>query len=224
MIEHFVQFYENDAYLANQVAGFIRAGLQAGDAAIVIATKSRRDDLQKRLSADVSRAPEQRPRVEPYVPLDAAETLATFMVDGLPDERRFADVMGRVLKRAAASGNGRLRVYGEMVGLLSTNGKHGAAIRLEELWNELAKVHPFSLFCAYPMRAFAGEADGDAFLRICNVHSRVCPAESYTPPANAHEHYRTIALLQQKAIALETEVARRKELEKTLQRTRGGVT
>lgn len=224
MIEHFVQFYENDAYLANQVAGFIRTGLQAGDAAIVITTPQRRQNLEKRLSPDVSRAPTQRPLAELYVALDAAETLAKFMVDGLPDERRFADVMGPVLKRAAASGNGRLRVFGEMVNLAAANAGHEAAIRLEEFWNNLAKIHSFSLFCAYPMRAFAGEADGDAFLRICNEHSRVCPAESYTPPANAHEHYRTIALLQQKAIALETEVARRKELEKALQRSRGGVT
>ena len=31
MIEHFVQFYENDAYLFNQVTGFIRASLRDGD-------------------------------------------------------------------------------------------------------------------------------------------------------------------------------------------------
>lgn len=68
------------------------------------------------------------------------------------------------------------------------------------------------------MAAFPRKADGIAFLRTCNEHLRVCPAESYTPPANAHQHYRTIAMLQQKAIALETEVAHRKQLEKALQR------
>lgn len=218
MIEHFVQFYEDDAYLVNQVTGFIRAGLQAGDAAIVIATEPHRDDLEKRLRADVSRNAAQYPRAEHYVALDAADTLSKFMLDGRPDERRFANFMGPVLKRAADCGNGRLRVFGEMVGLLSMNGKHEAAIRLEELWSELAKIHSFSLFCAYPMVAFPRKADGDAFLRICDEHSRVCPAESCTPPANAHQHYRTIALLQQKALALETEVAHRKELEKALGR------
>ncbi len=75
-----------------------------------------------------------------------------------------------------------------------------------------------SIFCGYQIGAFAREADGDAFRRVCNAHSRVSPAESYTPPANAHEHYRAIAMLQQKALALETELAHRKELERVLHR------
>ena len=67
-------------------------------------------------------------------------------------------------------------------------------------------------------------ADGRAFLRVCNAHSRVSLAESYTTPANAHEHFRTIAMLQQKAVALETELAHRKELEKALQRRENELT
>ena len=209
MIEHFVQFYEGDAYLVNQVTGFIRAGLQAGDAVIVIATKPHHHDLERRLRVDVSRAAAQRPGAEPYVALDAVDTLSKFLVDGRPDERRFTELIGPIVKRATDYGNGRVRVFGEMVGLLSANGQHEAAIRLEELWNNLAKNHSFSLFCAYPMHAFPGEADGDPFLTICNKHSRVGPTESYTPPANAQEHFRTIATLQQKAVALEIEVAHR---------------
>jgi hypothetical protein len=218
MTEHFVQFYENDAYLVNRVADFVRAGLQAGDAAIVIATKPHRDDLEKRLRADVSRVAAQRPHADRYVALDAADTLPKFIVDGEPDEGRFTALFEPIFKRATDSGNGRVRVFGEIVGLLCSEGKHQAAIRLEEFWNNFAKIHAVSLFCAYPIRTFPREADGAAFLTICNEHSRVGPAESYTPPANAQEHFRTIALLQQKAVALETEVAHRKHIEKALQR------
>jgi len=216
MIEHFVQFYENDTYLVNQVAGFIRAGLQAGDAAIVIATKPHRDDLENRLRADTSSIAAQRPHGDQYVALDAADTLSKFLVDGQPDEERFTDLLAPILKRTTDGGSGRVQVFGEMVGLLCTDGKHKAAIRVEELWNNLAKIHSFSLYCAYPMRAFPRAVDGGPFLAICNEHSRVGPAESYTPPANAHEHFRTIAVLQQKAIALETEVAHRRDIEKAL--------
>lgn len=206
MIEHFVQFYEDDAFVVTQVASFIRAGLQAGDAVIVIATKPHRDDLERRLRADVARAAIHR---EHYVALDAADTLSQITVDGQPDEARFTELIWPIVKRATQHGNGRVRVFGEMVGLLSANGEHEAAIRLEAFWNTLARIHPMSIFCAYPMHAFPREADGAPFLAICNEHSRVGPAESYTPPVNAHEHFRTIATLQQQVNALKTEVAHR---------------
>jgi hypothetical protein len=213
MIEHFVQFYEDDAYLVNQVAAFIRSGLRAGDAAIVIGTKPHRDDLEKRLKADVARAAAQRPAGEYYVALDSADMLSQFMVDGRLDEARFTGLMVPILKRATDSGNGRVRVFGEMVGMLCMEGRHDTAVRLEEFWNDLAGIHSFSLFCAYPMRAFPKAADGAPFLRICDEHARVSPAESYKPPANAHEHFRTIAVLQQKAVALENQMADRKSVD-----------
>ncbi len=218
MIEHFVQFYEDDAFLVTQVTGFIRAGLQAGDTAIVIATKPHHVDLEKRLRADVARATAQRPGADPYVALDAADALSKITMDELPNEARFTDLFGPIFKRATDYGNGRIRVFGEMVALLSANGQHAAALRLEACWNNLAKTHSFSLFCAYPMHAFPGVADGGPFLEICNAHSRVAPTETYTPPANAHEHFRTIATLQQKAYALKTEVAHRNYYSEALQR------
>lgn len=223
MIEHFVQFYEGDAYLVNEVAGFIRAGLQAGDAAIVIATKPHLHDFERHLTGDVAGAAAQRLSAEQYVPLDAADTLLELLVDGRPDERRFTDLIGPIFKRATDYGSGRIRVFGEIAGLLSANGKHEAAIRLEEFWNKLTTIYSFSLYCAYPMRAFPRETDGAPFLTICDAHSRVGPAESFARPANAREQCRTIAMLQQKAVALETEVAHRKNIEKALQRHEKGL-
>lgn len=213
MIDHSVQFYENDAYLVKQVTDFVRAGLHAGDAIVVIATKPRLDELEKRLREDIARAATRSPYAEQYLALDAADTLSKFMVDGRPDEARFTDVMAPVLKRAADGCNGRLRVFGEMVNLQASNSEHEAAICLEAFWNRLAGIQPMSILCGYRIGAFARVADGQAFLNVCNAHSRVSPAESYTPPTNAHEHYRTIAVLQQRAVALETELARGREPE-----------
>lgn len=204
-----MQFYESDAYLVQQVTGFIRAGLIAGDAVVVIATKPHRDEFENRLREDIARAVQRYPGAEQYVALDAADTLAKFMVDGRPDEGRFADFMGPVLRRAADGCNGRLRGFGEMVNLLATNGGHEAALCIEAFWNKFAMIHPLSIFCGYQIGAFTRAAGGDALLSVCNAHSRISPAESYTAPANAHEHYRAIAMLQQKACALETELARR---------------
>ena len=39
-----------------------------------------------------------------------------------------------------------------MVAVLWKEGNFVAALQLEELWNELQRRTPFSLFCAYPLR------------------------------------------------------------------------
>lgn len=221
MNQHSVQFYENDDFLVRRVVEFIRAGLQGGDAVLVIAAKPRRDELARRLRDDLARAAARYPDAEQYIALDAADTLSALLRDGQPDEGLFSGFMGPLLKRAAAGCNGRLRVFGEMVNMVAADDGHKSAIRLEEFWNRLARVQPMAIFCGYRMDAFARAADGGAFLEVCNAHTHVSPAESYRPPANAHEHYRTIAALQQKAIALETELAQRKEREHAASRREG---
>jgi PAS domain S-box-containing protein len=215
---HFVQFYEDEAFLLDEVGHFAAAGLGAGDVVIVIATALHRHGFDERLRArgvDLSAA---RAKGD-YVPLDAAETLSKFMVNGWPDESRAADLLGEVITRAAAAGGKRrVRAFGEMVALLWAGGNEGAAIRLEELWNDLAKNHRFSLFCALPSGAFSKKAHASSFLKVCAAHSQVIPSESYTSLANPEERLRHITQLQQKANALEGESAERKKLEKSLYR------
>jgi hypothetical protein len=38
-----------------------------------------------------------------------------------------------------------------MVALLWDAGQSDAALRLEQLWNQIAQSHSFSLVCAYPL-------------------------------------------------------------------------
>ncbi|MDB6125198.1 MAG: putative two-component sensor histidine kinase protein [Pedosphaera sp.] len=213
--EHFVQFYEDDAFLVESVGAFVGAGLGAGNGAIVIATPAHREALEERLEAQGLDLDAIKKRGQ-YVPLDAAETLAKFMVNGTPDEDLFNEVVGGLVTEVAKGRRG-LRAFGEMVALLWAEGNGSAAIRLEELWNDLGKVHSFSLFCAYPMKGFRGEANGEPFIHICKEHSRVIPSESYAAKGRTDdERLRTIALLQQKATSLEAEVLERKRAEEAL--------
>ena len=212
--EHFVQFYESDAYLMNSVSGFMAGALDSGDSGIVIATPEHLEGIEQRLTEQgvdviVARAQGR------FVELDAAETLAKFMVDGSPDPRRFEQVIGGVVRLLLTQGR-RLRAFGEMVALLWAEGNRSAAIRLEELWNELAKEQTFALFCAYPMHAFVSEEDGQPFGSVCTCHTRVIPAESYSTLTDSDERLRAISLLQQKANSLEAEIAHRKEVEEAL--------
>ena len=212
--DHFVQFYETDLFLLDSLSSFMGTGLSAGDACIVVATKSHRESLHERLredglDVDAAMACGQ------YVSLDAAETLSKLMVDGSPDPWCFAQVVGSIIARAAR-GRQHVRIFGEMVALLWAEGNHAAAISLEGLWNNLHETQAFLLFCAYPMQGFCGEALADPFDSVCTSHSRVIPSESYTALAGADERLRAIIQLQQKAKSLEAEVAERRKAEEAL--------
>ena len=208
---HVVQLYTDDGFLIDVLSRFIGGALAVGDAAVVLATASHRGELERRLSArglDIAKASLQGR----YVAVDAKETLTRLMVDGSVDETRFNDIIGGVLKRARTAIHGkdcRIAVFGELVALLWAEGRPQEAIRVEELWNDLAKTHSFSLLCAYPITGFNNERHIEPFLKMCGQHSGVVPSESYLGLSNEGERLRSIAELQQKAQVLEKELALR---------------
>jgi len=206
-VGHSVQLYADDSFLIDVMMRFIGGAVAAGDSTVVIATQAHRLKLEKRLSAhgmDIAKAATQGR----YITLDAHETLPKIMVDGSVDEKRFGNIIGRVLKQARNSVRGTERpiaVFGELVALLWADAKPLQAIRLEQLWNGLAKSHSFSLLCAYPAAVFAHGKDIEPFLTMCSQHSSVVPSESYLGLDTDDERLRSIAKLQQKAEALEKE-------------------
>src|SRR6185437_12470096 len=184
---HSVHFYEDDSLFLDSLGEFIGAALGAGSACVVIATNTHHNGLAHRLTAlglDLGLAAD----TNRYIALDAAELLTRFMVDGWPDETRFVQTIEPRL-RQARSGSRKLTTpvvaFGEMVSVLCMQGLTEAALRLEQLWNELAKRHALSLRCAYPMELFSGTGGSDVFHRICAEHNAVIPAESYLKPEGA---------------------------------------
>ncbi len=213
---HLVQFYEADSFLLEALSRLIGDSLVAGDSGVVIATKAHRDGLEEALCTR-GLDPDALRKQGRYIALDAADTLASFMMDDFPDEERFRNVIADVIKRALEKSESRhVCVYGEMVALLFAEGKGDALLRLEELWNALGKELPFSLCCGYPFKQFSNRPDEPLFLKICAEHSHVVPAESYTELANPDERLRSITYLQHKAQMLESEKSGRKEAEKSL--------
>lgn len=218
--QHGVQFYSADKFLIEELSRYVNHALHSGDAAVVVATEEHRESLIRRLTAqgvEMGTAIEQGR----FLALDAAQLLTTFMIEGWPEQQRFNDVVGGVIEKAvAATGRGanpRVAIYGEMVALLWEQGKVEAAIRLEQLWNDLARSKSFSLFCGYPISSFGHERDADLLMKVCGEHSAVIPAEGYTGLVNEDDRRRTVVQLQQKAKALETEVAEHKRLRQELE-------
>ena len=165
-----MQFYDADAELVARAGEYLRGA----DAAVVIATGAHRAALAGEL-----------PDPDRVVWLDAQATLDRLMRDGALDHAAFADVVGGVIRTAAAGGR-PVRAFGEMVALLWQRGDVTGALELETLWNELMTSVPFSLYCAYP-----SVADADDFARICRAHTAVeatwdFPADVSAPSRARH--------------------------------------
>jgi signal transduction histidine kinase len=231
---HTVLFYEDDSVFLKGLSEFIGSELGSGGVCLVIATRGHREALNQRLQAwgiDVAQATHSNR----YIALDADDTLAKFMVDGWPDQQLFFAAIEPALLQARLGTQERsssIVAFGEMVARLWAQGKCEAAIRLEQLWNELASRHSFTLRCAYPMTCFGQDEatlDDSLFHRICAEHSVVIPAESYTALGN-DDRLRLVSSLQQKAQKLQgaieardREATQRKEAEERLDRALAAV-
>jgi hypothetical protein len=174
--DHVAQLYQDDECLARIVAAYCAESLTAREAALTIATPSHLAAFARHLAGagvdvDVVVARGQ------YTPLDAETCLAEFMRDGRPDRERFVACVAPHVDAARRAGYPRVRAYGEMVDIL-----HGtdlpAALRLEELWNELLGARrDVSLLCAYRVDPFHRDAYRHLVPQIGRRHSHLLPVE-----------------------------------------------
>lgn len=154
---HAVRFYDSVESLARMVSGFLAEGLAAKQPALAIATPDHGRAIEAALAAKGCDVAALKASGELTL-LDADETLAAFMVDGMPDAGKFQAIASAAIERAC---RGRtdctVRAYGEMVDVLWKRNQSVAAIRLEMLWNKLAATKDFSLLCGYAMGTFLKE-------------------------------------------------------------------
>ena len=213
---HSVQFYEDENFLNEVVGNFLGKGFEADATMLVVASEEHCRSFSQQLSRRGIAVDEARARGQ-LILLDAGETLATFMVDGMPDWPRFRELMGACLETVRARRpQAQVRAYGEMVNLLWQDSQYLAAIRLEEFWNALARAHAFELLCAYRMHNFGHESHRAKFQQICAAHSQVVPAEDFDVTAPSDVLLRQVSVLQQRARALEGEIQRRRAVEEAL--------
>ncbi len=214
---HVVQFYESDDFLCEAVASFLVAGLHAGQPVLVVATEPHREGIRQRLAVHGYEAPSLG-RSGAVTFVDAEAMLSTFVADANVDARLF----NRELEaRLASCRQGRdgttVRVFGEMVDVLWRDGRADAALRLEELWNEVAAKESFALLCGYSLGHFRDAADAKQFEAVCGHHDHAVPTERFV---NLDEVGRgnEIARLEQRAQSLSAEIEHRRELEAALRR------
>ncbi len=203
---HVVLFYRETGFLLDELSHFIGRELCCGNPAIVIGTQEHRDGLADRLyrqGVDVGEVIQSGI----YIEVEATELLSEFLTNDAPDPGRFKSLIGGLVAQTngTAKHDRPIAIYDEMAALLWQSGNKNSAIRLEELWNVLADNCPISLCCAYSLESFPEVEDGKPFHRICSEHSAVVPSEGYSEHSGIDERLRSVATLQQRSLALETE-------------------
>lgn len=172
---HDVGFYFDDRNFLDDLTGFIGTALNAGNAAVVVATEAHREGLLPRLQAhgiDIVGAIEQRQ----YIALDAAGMISSLTVNDQFDPERFLKVAGDLILAAAGTSQNehpRVAICGECEPPLWTIDNGAVAIEFERLWNEIVKRYDVDIFCGYSLGAVQNVMHSHLFEQICALHSAV---------------------------------------------------
>ncbi|MGZ3652204.1 MAG: ATP-binding protein [Bdellovibrionota bacterium] len=211
---HSVQFYRSREFLARAVGEFIAEGIHRGEAALLLVTPENAAAIRAAL-AERGVDPQFASESGRLTILGAFETLESILVEGEPDARRFHSLLGGTIEKIGMGRKG-VRVFGEMVALLWNNGRRQCTVRLEQLWNQLAATHEFSLLCAYDQAGFVEHAHTEGFHAICESHSHVLPPERVHLEEKPAESHRALAQLIHQSDVIETELRKRREMERAL--------
>jgi DNA-binding NarL/FixJ family response regulator len=172
---HDVGFYSDDAHLLHDLTRFVGAALTSGNAAIVVATQSHREKLLPRLQAhgfNIATSIDQGR----YIALDTADLLSAIMFNDMPDPDRFFPLLGDLILTASKAGKGkqgRVAIFSECAPLLWAQGNAEAAIQLEKLGSQLAKISGLDILCGYSLSIAKGGMEDHIFQEICAEHRAV---------------------------------------------------
>jgi hypothetical protein len=180
--KHLLQLYETDKVLISSLESFAGTGLLGGESVVVIATAGHLVAIQQRLSEHGFNLESLKLRNQ-LILIDARDAMKSFMVDGMPDEGLFREIVGAIYHRARHM-NRKVRAFGEIVAVLVREGNAPAAIALEKIWNSFCGIHKLTLFCAYPQSITT-----DPVLKksICDHHSQMISG-GQQPTTEVHYH------------------------------------
>ena len=173
--DHVVQLYgADDQLLAKNVSRYLAEGMKRLDGLVVVATPPHTHAIARHLAEEGAGATREAERSGRLVFLDARTTLDRILADGQPDETLFDSIVGEAMRTVRArSGSGKVRAFGEMVGLLWGEARYAEAERLEELWNALLAGSDFSLYCAYRIDLFDRDLDKPGLNSIVAAHTHL---------------------------------------------------
>lgn len=206
--------YQDETFVPQVATEFAANGLNTGAAVVVIADPARRPDYMdglhdRRVDVDARLA------AHDLVMVDAADALRHLTIGRVVDEARLRRFLAALLDPFA---DDRRPVYlwSDQLDLLARTAGGKAAVQLEEVWESVVVGRVARRCCSCSLHRFPGEADTNDLLDLCARFDFVMPTERFVGLAKG-ERTETIVILQQKALALDREVAYRKEVERQLQ-------
>ena len=175
MGRHVAAFYSDETLLLDDYTRLAETTLRAGNALIVMVLEPHREMLEQRLLAR-GIVVDHAIREGRYLASTVVDGLSGFMVDGWPDETRFLATATPVVQAAANASRGtrrRVAALGEGALALWTAGNAEAAIRAEQLWDELVRRYDIDALCGYPAHGLPHDENRHVFQGICAAHSAV---------------------------------------------------
>jgi hypothetical protein len=170
---HAVHFHQDDASVLEIAGHFLADGLRSGQRVVAMATEHHRRLFDAYLTAQGFDVDALTLAGELGLH-DAQEVMNRFLRGGTAEPALFREAIGRLLNRLG--GRHRvIRVYAEIVDVLWKLGDRAAALRVEELWNSLARDYHFALLCGYSIDNFTDTEHGAVFENICGQHHHVVP-------------------------------------------------
>lgn len=172
---HEVAFHADESSLVDEYARFATAALDARNGLMMLVNSARRDAIYQRLQArgiDIERIV----KTKGCMWVDVPAALSRFMVDGRIDEVRFWNAASALVLEAAKASKGhplRVAACGECAPSLLHEGMANAAIRLEQLWDEVARTYSIEVFCGYAADGLRCDDENQIFQDICAAHSAV---------------------------------------------------
>jgi DNA-binding NarL/FixJ family response regulator len=160
------------------VEGYARwaaAALEAGDPVVIVSSDVRQEQLRQQLHArgiDAVRAIKEGKLRS----LRVADTRQQFMRDGRIEEALVWNAATSLIMDAARASTReypRVVVCGEIAPLLWMEGQAEAALRLEQIWDEIARTYNIDVFCPYCPDCPSDEQDIHVFQRIQAEHSAI---------------------------------------------------
>ena len=212
---HVVQFYDSPQFLFSSVANFIGAGLCMGQPALIVARPENLIGFRDALHVsgiDVDAAI----RSGELGLFDAHEMLASFMRGSFIDEDRLTENMSAAFKQMQRGRRVVIRAFGEMVDILVRDGNEAAAVQLEMAWNRFSLEFDCEVLCGYSINNFYTDTHTRFLAQICEQHSQVIPAESFSLLSGESERTHKVLELQHRARVLEVEIEHRKAIERAL--------
>jgi MEDS: MEthanogen/methylotroph, DcmR Sensory domain/Histidine kinase-like ATPase domain len=165
---HDVIFYDRRDLLDERVAEFVQRSLDDGHLTAVITTQSTITAIDLTLRHHGT-DPDRARADGRLICFDAHDTLATLRTPTGLDWDAVTSLAETLISAAHRQGR-TVRLYGEMVALVWTNGEPELAVQLEQHWSRLAATHGFEVLCAYPADAALTQHHTDEINAICEAH------------------------------------------------------